>query len=90
MRPLRRKADKCIAVRLYNDFTPYVQVMGWLSVVTGIIWAASATWSRVDASILSHDTRLGTIEHREDDTMKRLERVEGKLDIIIEFHKAKP
>ena len=35
----RRQADRCIAKRIYDAATPYVQIAGWLPVIGGIFTA---------------------------------------------------
>ena len=36
----RRQSDKCIAKRLYETATPYVQVIGWIAVAVPALYAA--------------------------------------------------
>lgn len=86
MSPRRRRADKCIALRIYEMGTPYIQLIGWVGVAVPVMFTAFTFVSsaiafgdridRLEASNVVHDK-----ENKVRD--EKLSNIDGKLDIII-------
>lgn len=76
-------ARQCLAKRLYSAATPYVQLLGWLAVLI----PAMVTVYTLAEKASAFDGRLTALERAQIDTSSRLERIDEKTDLIIEFVK---
>lgn len=71
---------KCLAKRLYEIATPYVQLIGWLVVMGTLTTAGIALVQQVEA----FDGRVSALEQAFIESDKRLAVMDGKLDVLIE------
>lgn len=71
---------KCLIKRLYELATPYIQLTGWLMVVSSVILGALAIIQEVQA----FDGRISALERAFIDSDKRLSVIDGKLDVVID------
>lgn len=71
---------KCLVKRLYELATPYIQLTGWLVVVSSVLLGALAIIQEVQA----FDGRISALERAFIDSDKRLSVIDGKLDVVID------
>lgn len=71
---------KCLVKRLYELATPYIQLTGWLMVVSSVLLGALAIIQEVQA----FDGRISALERAFIDSDKRLSVIDGKLDVVID------
>ena len=71
---------KCLIKRLYELATPYIQLTGWLMVVSSVFLGALAIIQEVQA----FDGRISALERAFIDSDKRLSVIDGKLDVVID------
>lgn len=69
--------------RLYELGTPYVQLLGWIIVVFGIVFSAGSRWDRVYA----YENRIVILEQFREDTIGQLASMKQKIDIMYEWQK---
>ena len=71
---------KCLVKRLYEIATPYIQLTGWLVVMSSVLLGALAIIQEVQA----FDGRISALERAFIDSDKRLSVIDGKLDLVID------
>ncbi len=78
---------KCLAKRLYELATPYVQLLGWLIVTGSVVISGIAIVQQVqafDGRITALERAFIETDKRYVETDKRLAVMDGKLDIVVE------
>lgn len=70
----RRITDNCWAKRVWDKFTPYVQVWGWLIVAVPAVWGVMVAVPKAEA----FDGRLTAVE-------QNTAIVNQKLDLVIQL-----
>lgn len=73
---------------IYERFTPFIQVIGWMVVAIPVLWTAFCGVNKV----LAYDTRLSFLE-TQDKTYKdeiievntKVDKVSNKLEDVMEF-----
>lgn len=88
MKQGRRKTDNCIAKRLYEATTPYVQLIGWAGVAVPAIYVAFNFIRDSQAqgdTLHAHEASIRSLEERDAMQNQRLSNIDGKLDIIIDY-----
>jgi hypothetical protein len=78
---MTRHERNCIIKKIWNVYTPYIQMGGWLIIVCGFILTVIAAATKVEA----FDDRLTANEI----AIKKLETVDDKLDLVITLLKDK-
>lgn len=88
MTPRKRKTDRCVALKVYELATPYVQLAGWAAVAIPALYVAFSFVSDSNA----HEERIARIEgafrqveDKANDQERKLANMDGKLDIILKY-----
>lgn len=88
MAPHRRETDNCIAKRIYEAATPYVQIIGWVAVVLPILFVAF-TYVR---DVQAYNQRIESLEEFKAESTQKIagvdEKVNGidkKIDLMMDF-----
>lgn len=78
---MTRHQRNCIIKKLWNEYTPYIQGGGWLILMCSFLLAFITGAQKVSA----FDERLTANE----ESIKKLETVDDKLDLVISLLKDK-
>lgn len=78
-----KKKATTIAKCLYERFTPYVQVGAWVS----LILTTGVTGLLLMEKAIAFDGRISDLERSRIATNQKLETIDGKLDVVIQFTK---
>lgn len=73
--------SKKLVKRIYERFTPYVQVLGWAAIVIPAVYTASVG---VDKA-LAFDSRLTAMEQAQTSYKYEVARLNGKIEDIMDF-----
>ena len=77
----RRQEDRCIAKRVYNAATPYIQLLGWAAVAIPIMLGGYALADKA----LAFDARLTELEQAQRSTASDIRSIRDKQDLMIDF-----
>lgn len=82
MPPSRRINDKCIAKKLYEQGTPYVQILGWVAVMCSVFIGIGVYYSKVEAydgrinEVASH---VNAVDSQQRQMMILLQRIDQRV-----------
>lgn len=89
----RRQSDRCIAKRVYDAATPYVQIAGWLPIIGGIFTAVYlicnfiSTTQSYGESITAVDSKVDKVNERVLDQQQDIASLKrGQEDMAHEVH----
>ena len=74
---MRRKRD-CIVKRIYDQYTPYIQLIGFVILCT---FTAGMNWSKVS----DYESRITKLEAFQETTAPQIAHIDQKLDDLIAF-----
>ncbi len=77
MKQQRRELDRCLMKRLYDSFTPYIQLSGCVAILVPMVLLLN------DAR--AYGDRLSTVETKYNMTANDVKIIDQKLDLIIRF-----
>lgn len=84
MTPRRRKVDKCVALRLYERATPYVQMAGWASVMIGMVFSAMWLSFSFISDSQAYENRIAKLEEKEHQQRMLLEQIGRDMAVTKE------
>ena len=79
----RRREDRCLVVKLWNQATPYIQMLGWVIIVLGVFGAATLQYGKVQA----YDDRIAKLEQDNEKQMILLQRIDQRLSDMYDRSK---
>lgn len=67
--------------KVYDRYTPFVQIIGWVIVIIPIFWMAVS----VIQQVMAYDGRIVNVERSQKDYETRFDRLDNKVEDMMDF-----